>query len=230
MNKASIKPRWKDWENKCIKLAFEKKIQHKVISVALDKTVTAINKKIKKLGLRDPFSKPGRIKGQKCSLKIEQRISRDILEMSKIMESFCPNPNRQSIPKMSKRNAKFSQTASFHYILTKPDQPNQTRIERIAGYPFYVPYEHVEQWAISEGYCRVENNLQKVGLCLWKDGRYFSRAQVLMCVNGLRKEKNLKPLFYEEENKENGNDLKTTQIHPSQYRMKEPCDIVHYKK
>lgn len=64
------KPRWSNWESICLKVAFEQNIQLKVIAAALEKSVTAINKKIKALGLRGKQLKPGRLKGASYNIVI----------------------------------------------------------------------------------------------------------------------------------------------------------------
>ncbi len=239
MNKATLKPRWSDWEMECIQSAFKEKIQYKIISLALEKTVSAINKKIKHLGLRNPTAKPGRIKGQKSDFNFSEKTPRDIREMTKLMQTFAPTQCYQKakmalegkkwgesnelqgkklergpcLYNLKSPDADFTQASPHDYILTQPEKANQTRIEKIVGDPFYVPYKHVERWAISEGYRPVEKSLTNAGLNFWKDGRYFSRAQVLMQVNGIRIGKKLKPVFLEEED---GAQLKGTQYDPPQ--------------
>ena len=261
MNRARVKARWQNWENQCIKQAFEMKIQHKIIAVALEKSVSSINKKINKLGLRETIHKSGRIKGQKCHLRLIEKTPQDVEVMTKIMQSFAPleifqkrkmnlqerfwtsaNPldkkKREKGPcvgSLKETNVTFSLTPPLHYILTKPEKQNTTRIERIVGEPFYVPYEHVAHWAISSGFKLLKENLPEKGLAFWKDGQYFSRTQVLMHVNKIRQEKRLKPLFYEEDmdlNREKNQDLKRKphECYKSTYPLCHPISFLSCKE
>ena len=52
----------------------------------------------------------------------------------------------------------------------------------------------MEQWASAEGFHKTRGVLQQQGLSYWKDGVYFSQAQLLMYVNRLRFEHKLQPL------------------------------------
>lgn len=55
---------------------------------------------------------------------------------------------------------------------------------------------------MSKGFHQVKNVLREQGLFYWKEGKYFSKAQLLVYVNRLRLEKKLQPLhLYEEETK-----------------------------
>jgi hypothetical protein len=222
---AAIKPRWQDWENKCLKKAVEQKIQLKIMAFALGKTVDSVSKKIKKLGLRGENSKRGRLKGDKSDLSWVDKIPRDRAKMVDILQVYAPLQVSQkeqmalkegywvssplssqglkrgkSLGGISQEKASFSLSLSLDYILSKDHIPQKIKREKTFGDPFYVPLQHVEKWAVSEGFYQVGSPLQQRGLFYWKEGRYFSKAQLLIYVNRIRLERKLQPLaFYEEE-------------------------------
>ncbi|MBX9786676.1 MAG: hypothetical protein K2Y08_05000 [Alphaproteobacteria bacterium] len=77
--------------------------------------------------------------------------------------------------------------------------PDKERKQKVAGNPAYITAQHIENWATAEGFCLVGGNLIKRGLYYWKEGRYFSKAQILMHVNRLRLENSLQPVaIYED--------------------------------
>ncbi|OJW46888.1 MAG: hypothetical protein BGO67_07190 [Alphaproteobacteria bacterium 41-28] len=221
----TIKMRWKDWENTCIRKAFEQKIQLKVIAAALGRTVDSVSKKIKKLELREETSKRGRLKGDKDSRARVERIPQDLAKMGKILKTYSPikvslkglfilkngywilgNSLPQGLEKgefqggLSQENVSFSLSFPLDYILSKEPSPQKIKRKRTFENPVYVSLPHVEQWAVSEGFYKVESDLQRRGLFYWKEGRYFSRAQLLIYVNRIRLDRKLQPLaFYEEE-------------------------------
>ena len=219
-----IKPRWKDWENICIKKAVEHKIQLKVTAFALGKTVNSVSKKIKTLGLRKPTTKSGRLKGDKNLISLLERIHLDRAKMGDILQMYAPLTasqtaqlalkegrwtaslsqfqglkKGQSRGSISQENASFSCTSPLEYTLVKDHFPQKVKREKTFGNPLYVSLCYVEKWALSEGFYQVERGLQHHGLCYWKEGRYFSKAQLLIYVNRIRFDKSLQPLALHEE-------------------------------
>lgn len=220
-----VKPRWKEWENTCIKQAVEHKIQLKVTAFALDKTVNSVSKKIKTLGLRKPTTKSGRLKGDKSDISLLERIPLDREKMVEILQLYAPlhvfqkaqlslkegcwtsSPSLsvglkrgESCGSISQENASFSNASPLDYSLLKGHLPQKLEREKTFGNPLYVPLCYMEEWAVSEGFYQVERGLLQRGLCYWKEGIYFSKAQLLMYVNRIRFDKNLQPLaLYEEE-------------------------------
>ncbi|MDZ4322863.1 MAG: hypothetical protein U1A05_02105, partial [Alphaproteobacteria bacterium] len=98
-----------------------------------------------------------------------------------------------------KENTTYSLQSSPAYILIKGKIPDKVRKEKVAGNPCYITVQHIEKWATSEGFCLVGGNLIKRGLYCWKEGRYFSKTQILMHVNRLRLENSLQPVaIYED--------------------------------
>ncbi len=220
-----LKPRWKDWESTCIEKAVEHKIQLKVTAFALDKTVNSVSKKIKTLGLRKPTTKSGRLKGDKSQISLLERIPRDRAKMVEILQIYAPlqisqkaqlalkEGNWTSCPSLSvglkkgeswgfisQENASFSSVSPLDYVLEKDRLPHKLKREKTFGNPLYVSLCYVEKWALSEGFYQVERGLQHHGLSYWKEGTYFSKAQLLMYVNRIRLDKNMQPLaIYEEE-------------------------------
>jgi hypothetical protein len=225
MLKAALKPRWTEWERQCLQVAVSKKIQHKVVSLSLRRSVSSINKQLKTLGLCKVKQNVNPRNTRKTLLNSKRQTSRDLKEMNKILKSFAPlhfyqkgsldlkkeywqkdpisslkkTEKGRSLYSIKKKDAEYVISPLDHYIMNRPEPFHQTRIEKIAGYPFYVPYQHVEQWALLAGYRPVQNGLSQTGLRFWKDGHYFSKAQLLMIVNKIRTERNLRPILYDKE-------------------------------
>ncbi len=221
----TIKMRWKDWENTCIEKAFEQNIHLKLIATVLGRTVLSVSKKINKLGLREKTSKRGRVKGKRNPNPWVKRLPQDLEKMGDILQTYAPLEvscngllelreerwtSAPSLPKVLKRGecrgsiqqekASFSLSFPLDYILSKDPLPPKLKRKKNFREPFYVSLHHVEQWAISEGFYRVESNLQQRGLSYWKGGRYFSKAQLLIYINQIRLERRLQPLAFYEEN------------------------------
>lgn len=212
MAEAKIKPRWEVWENLCIKKSMEEKIQLKIIALALGKTLNAVSKKITHLGLREISSKPGQKKGKRASPALKATTFTEIERMRQILSLYAPNKNLKkaqhalekgawvtATPLSLKENEGYSLQSSPAYILIKGKIPDKVRKEKVADNPCYITAQHIENWATSEGFCLVGGNLIKRGLCYWKEGRYFSKAQILMHLNRLRLENSLQPVaIYED--------------------------------
>ncbi|MBX9621871.1 MAG: hypothetical protein K2X28_07620 [Alphaproteobacteria bacterium] len=212
MGEAKIKPRWEAWENLCIKKSMEEKIQLKIIALALGKTLNAVSKKITHMGLRKISSKPGRRKGKRALAALKASTFTEIERMRRILSLYAPSENlkkaQHALEKgawvtatsaSSKENEGYSLQSSPAYILIRGKIPDKVRKQKIAGNPCYITAQHFESWATSEGFCLVGGNLIKRGLYCWKEGRYFSKAQILMHVNRLRLENSLQPVaFYED--------------------------------
>lgn len=226
MSKALTKPRWESWEHTCIRKAFEQKIPLKIIAVALGRTVTSINKKIKGLGLRELNSVPGPIKRQRDYRKGLDKISADISSMQEIVTNYAPlrysekchgvfknaywtfssslkerNLRKDKcIGTLFQENSTFSFSLPLSYIITRDHHPQKVKKEKVFGDPYYVPLIYVEKWASSEGFQQIKEDLRMQGLSYWKDGKYFSKAQLLIYVNRMRHERKLQPLaIWEEE-------------------------------
>lgn len=212
MAEAKIKPRWESWENLCIKKSIEEKIQLKIIALALGKTLNAVSKKITHLGLRKISSKPGRRKGKRASPALKGTTFTEIERMRRILSLYAPNESLKKAqhalekgawvtakPSSLKKNESYSLQSSPAYILIKGKIPDKVKKEKVAGDPCYITGQHIENWATSEGFCLVGGNLIKRGVYYWKEGRYFSKAQILMHVNRLRLENSLQPVaIYED--------------------------------
>ncbi|MBS0272003.1 MAG: hypothetical protein JSR85_05085 [Proteobacteria bacterium] len=225
MSKAIIKPRWKTWENKCIQKSVEQKIQLKIMALALGRTLTSVSKKIRKLGLRGATSRRGRLKGDKGDIPLGERTSFELNKMSLILQKCAPlkasqegqlalkrgywtastqsikNPSRgQSLGYIKEEKTSFSFLPTLDYILKQDHIPQKEKRKTNFGDPYYISFAHMEKWAASEGFLHVERNLYQRGISYWKEGRYFSKAQLLIYVNQIRFEKKLQPLaVYEDE-------------------------------
>jgi len=224
MRMTSTKVRWKDWENTCIKKAFEQKIQLKVIAASLGRTIDSVSKKIKKLELREATSKRGRLKGDKDPRAGIKRMPQDLTKMGEILKTYSPlkvslkglfvlkngywvlgGALLQGLERgefqgsLSQENASFSLSYPLDYILSKEPVPQKIKRKRIFGNPVYASLPHVEKWAVSEGFYKVASDLQQHGLFYWKEGQYFSKAQLLIYINRVRLDRKLQPLaLYEE--------------------------------
>ena len=225
MSKEWVKPRWKDWESNCIKKAFEEKIQHKVMAIALDRSITAVSKRIKKLGLRKPTPLRGRIKGMKNGDPWIEKTPLDFAKMAEILQTYAPlmvsqkgqwalkerywgtaKPlakgleRGQFIDCLRQENASFSTTHPFSCSYSKDPLPKKSRKEKSFSIPPYVTLSHIEEWAVSEGFHQVKEDLRQHGVFYWKDGKHFSKAQLLIYINQIRLENKLLPLaIYENE-------------------------------
>ncbi len=215
---AGTKPRWQAWESTCIEKAIEHQIQLKVISRALGRTIASVSKKIKNLGLREFSAHRGRVKGVKNQRAWVEKTPFDLAKMKEILKAYAPVTTAQKegcrlcaplssqsrgegkyLGSVSQGNALFSFTFPLEYILMKEDIPPKLKGQKVFGDPTYVSLCHVEEWAISEGFYRVEQNLRTHGFSYWKGGQYFSKAQLLMYVNRIRLDKKLQPLaLYED--------------------------------
>ena len=54
------------------------------------------------------------------------------------------------------------------------------------GTPLYVSLNYVEKWAISRGFHKLQDVLRERGYLFWKEGQYFSKAQILVHINRVR--------------------------------------------
>ena len=219
------KPRWKDWENICIHEAVEEKIRLKVISAALGRTLTSVSKKIKKLGLKESTNVLSNKKTNNSIFYTFTKMPVDLVKMNKIIEKHAPLAifqegkmvlqggcwtkaplmpqilkKKQIVGELQEKDASFTLAFPLDYNLLKENPVATTNKERERQNPCYVSLQHVEEWAISDGFQPLEKRLQQHGLSYWKAGNYFSKAQLLIYVNSRRLEKKLHPLvFYEEE-------------------------------
>lgn len=223
-----LKPRWEAWENLCVQKAFAQKIQHKIMAIALGRTVSAVNKKITTLGLRAPSRVRGRIKGIKQNLSQMEKTPQDLSKMIEILQAYaplkcfqmsqlalkkrywtrsetplCKEANKESyFGSIDLPNPEFSYTKALDFIPSKHPFSKNIGSKNFSQEPAYVSLRYVEKWADSEGFHRIRGVLQHRGLSYWKDGRYFSQAQLLMYVNRLRFEYHLQPLVLIEEERE----------------------------
>ena len=212
MAKTKIKPRWEPWERLCIEKSIEEKLQLKIIALALGKTLNAVSKKMTHMGLRKISSKSGPQKGKRASPALKATTFTEIERMREIISLYAPKENllkaqlalekgewvqEQSLP--LKHEAPYSLQSSPAYILIKGKIPDKVKKVRGTRKSCYVTAEHIQKWATSEGFCSVGENLIKHGLFYWKEGRHFSKAQLMMHVNRLRFENNLEPMILYEE-------------------------------
>lgn len=230
MPATSRKPRWHEWEIKCIHAAFHQKIQLKVVAFSLNKSPNAINKKIGSLGLRNH----GPSQGQDVHFML--KLSHDVKSMLAILDTFAPQEHRQTI------QTALAKTAwAYPQPLVPPtktqDQPFLAEAAAtLCGTPFtyqekklkcdealkgssvpsHVSLPYVEQWAKAEGFHKVRDALREKGVLFWKEGRYFSRAQILMHMNTQRFENNLSPLYLQSQESD-GQDLEKAQEEPAQH-------------
>lgn len=255
MPKILIKPRWKAWENACIRKAFEEKIQHKVIAVALGKSLTSVSKKIRKLGLREQTTHCGRIKGRKNEAPWKEKTPQDIKKMETILQIYAPlyisqkgqmalergcwttakpfslktftkNPSKGFV---QQDNANFSFSFPLDYILSKDLLPQERPRKKTSYDPLFVSLCHIEEWAASEGFHHIKKGYLQHGLSYWKDGQYFSKAQLLIHVNRLRLERNLQPLALFEEDGELGNETSNNASFLPEPRTTTPQDPLSNK-
>ncbi|EKE09233.1 MAG: hypothetical protein ACD_16C00205G0029 [uncultured bacterium] len=198
MVKAKIKPRWETWESLCVEKSIEEKIQLKIIALALGKTLNAVSKKISHLGLRELSSRPGRVKGRGLSLKVRSTAFSEINRMKKILSLYAPEGALKERNLALEKGAWVQAPPEYHLIQEKNFRKSLT--QRDVGGLQYMTAEHIKKWATSEGFRPLRGNLIQQGVFYWKDGRYFSKAQLLIYLNGLRLEKRLRPFaLYEDE-------------------------------
>lgn len=208
MAKTKIKPRWETWERLCIEKSIEEKIQLKIIALALGKTLNAVSKKMTHMGLRKISSKSGPQKGKRASPALKATTFTEIERMREIISLYAPKENlvkaqlalekgewvqEQSLP--IKHEAAFSLQSTPAYTLMRDTIPDKVKKTRKAEDPCYVTAKHIQNWAMSKGFCSVGENLTQHGVLYWKEGRHFSKTQMMMHVNQLRLENNLKPLI-----------------------------------
>jgi hypothetical protein len=240
--KILTKPRWKAWENACVQKAFEEQIQHKVIAVALRKSTTSVSKKITTLGLRKQTSKPGRIKGHKNQTCWKEKTPSDLIKMREILQAHAPlhlsqkrqsdlkkrcwtaaklalkeTPKDLSISYLQQDMAAFSFSFPLDYILAKDPPSEKVRRVKVFGDPVYVSLHQVEKWALSEGFHYIKDRPPQQEISYWKDGRYFSKTQLLIYVNRLRLDRNLQPLALFEEERTLGTE---DSCHPGNKKLK----------
>lgn len=215
------KPRWLSWEKMCLMAAFEEKIQLKIIAWALEKSVTAINKKIKALGLRGTHLRPGRLKGDSYNSDWGTRTSVELAKMTDILKQYAPLHHSHQeklseqrgfwatpLPSSKKliNGACFGRTSQKEapYSLGVPLlheglQEIPSGIQKSSDQSLYISLCHVEEWAFSTGFQPVKSLLRSQGISYWKGGKYFSTTQLLIYLNGIRLEKKLEPLRLDEE-------------------------------
>jgi hypothetical protein len=212
MSQTLLKPRWKTWETICIQKAYKENIQRKVVSMALGRSPTSISKKIKKLGLKplatasDPlkrnkknllnFKKMKGILKKYAPLNVFLRAEVTVREARWILP---PSPPLKELKRgkcvgcLETQNASFSMFMPLEYIISK-DQVSLGRGAKLKE-PLCVPLYHVEMWAVGEGFHTTTEVLREQGLSYWKEGQYFSQAQLLMHINQIRHGKSLQPLI-----------------------------------
>lgn len=212
-----LKPRWTPWEEQCIQHAFEKKIQLKIIAVAMGRTLVAVSKKIKRLGLvKKSIQENDQTKDE---LPIELQKMREILKklaplalsqkrQLALRERYWVKAKPLSTKRLKKGDclhcisqdgASFSLQLPLHYVLSETPAMKEERQEKPTRNPFCVPLSYIEEWAASEGFHSVPKDLRRHGFSYWKEGDYFSKAQLLIYINRIRLEKRLQPLAYHEE-------------------------------
>lgn len=222
------KPRWQAWESSCIQAAFLQEIQHKIMALALGRTVPSVNKKIKNLGLRSPSSQRGRLKGKMQNFSRMEKTPQDLKKMIVILKAYAPLKSFQKghlalkkgcwakhqlpffqikhkgerLGYLSHYNSPFTFLKPLDFVRLDTPMMKEIGPLKIQGDPTYVPLYYVEQWAGSEGFHKTNGGLQQRGLPYWKDGAYFSQAQLLMHVNRLQSENKLCPIALIEEEKE----------------------------
>lgn len=176
-----------------------------MMAAALGRTVTAVNKKITALNLR--------VASTKTTIKREKdKETKNLLQMVSILKSYAPLQcfqegqlalkhgcwtNAQPIAAFDadEEEALYSMASHhFHCDVVKPLALAETGETKIQGEPEYVSLGYVEQWAAAEGFFKTTGELQERGLTYWKNGTYFSQAQLLMHVNLLRFEHRLQPV------------------------------------
>ncbi len=188
MLSTASKPRWLPWQNICLTTAFKHHIQLKVIAAALNKSVTSVSKKITKLGLREEKST------HTLCPDWEARMPQDVEKMAELVSQYAPMTHSTSLQ---------WKTRAHQWTLTKTHSKKRKASARHCSLPqdpLYVSLCHIEEWALSKGFHPTKSALRNHGLAYWKDGKYFSKAQLLVYVNGLRFEQKLTPLrLYEEE-------------------------------
>ncbi|MBA3814232.1 MAG: hypothetical protein H0X26_07060 [Alphaproteobacteria bacterium] len=225
MGKPALKPRWEPWENTCVQIAFKQKIQHKVMAVALGRTVSSVSKKISTLGLRSPSSLRGKVKGQSSFLTKKGKTPLDLARMTEILKVYAPlrcfqeghlalqkgcwtqspstvwdNPGKEAyLDPIHYHDFPFSFVKPLDFVPSDEALSQEIDSKRVPGDPAYVPLYYLDQWAVSEGFHKIKGALQEKGLSYWKEGTYFSQTQLLMHVNRLRFKHNLQPIALAEE-------------------------------
>jgi hypothetical protein len=223
MAKIIIKPRWDVWENLCLVQAHNEKIQLKVIALALGRTVTSVSKKVKQLGLRALSQTPGRIKGKKNDASWNIKNMQDLKRMKDIFAVHAPMsvtqkaelplntcPSNLAIPfeesdatervdSICHYNWPYSCSVPLEYILSHDHISPSEKGKKVFGDPYYVSFYDVERWAVSQGFRQMKETLKEEGATFWKDGKYFSKAQLLIYINQIRLGLKLQPLAVEEE-------------------------------
>lgn len=193
------------------------------MAMALGRSVPSINKKIQSLGLRLPSSQPGRRKGQKQLLskaenlhkmieilrsdapleffkKAERALKRMLLRRSKDVK-FCFESQTPDIPfaPVQFSGCEFTFVDPMDFFLINDAVPSRRGEKAFSREPAYVSLQYVERWAAVKGFHKLKGKLEETGLSYWKNGAYFSRAQLLMHVNRLRYDNDLQPLALLEE-------------------------------
>lgn len=223
-----LKPRWEAWENLCIQKAYAEKIQHKIIALALGRTVSSVSKKIKHLGLRAPSKVSGRIKGTKQILSKFEKTPQDLFKMIDLLQTYaplscfqkgelalrggfwsssstplCTEENKElRFSPMVISNSEFSFRKPLDYVPVKNHPPKKIVPRILSKKMAYVSLCYIENWADSKGFHKLRGELSHRGLSYWKDGTYFSQTQLLMYVNRLRFKHQLQPLSLIEEERE----------------------------
>jgi len=217
MAKAKQK-RWEAWENECVQKACEQKIRLTIIATGLERSIDSVNKKVQGLGLREVTSleHPKNLEKQRSAIKMKAllKIYAPLKETQTaalpLKEAFWTNakpleqkrdlkPVGKPIDLLKREAIAFSYRLPLKYVLSKDSRPKKKRKEKAFGEPFYVPLTYVEEWAVSEGFRPVTENLQDHGFSFWKEGKHYSSAQLLIYINSIRFERKLQPLaIYQE--------------------------------
>ena len=85
----------------------------------------------------------------------------------------------------------FVTPLTYHCLGEKTFSPPS--VKKSYDNSLYISLCYIEEWAFSKGFHSVENMLRDQGISYWKGGKYFSIAQLLIYLNGMRLEKRLEP-------------------------------------
>ncbi len=222
MPKTITKPRWVQWEQSCLEVAFHQKIQLKIIARALQKTLNSVNKKIGALKLRS-----GKHQKEE-NLPWHIKTPQDVTDMLTILAHHAPEGeaaqrkeefakltwaqplNGKDTPERLAENARY-----ICGIPLTPATQEKWGVAEIKAEPEYVSLQYVETWAASQGFYPLSGPLLENGYRFWKDGQYFSRTHMIMHINRLRLAENLKPLYLQSE-EEDAQNLEEAQEQPAE--------------
>lgn len=218
------RPRWLQWEGRCLEAAFEHHVQLKVMAAVFQKSVSAVSKKIEAMGLRKKRGVRKRLRERAPNHLQEDRLLWDYRIMQTLVKRHGPvsytwpqhlidiseklaryvrlNKGRprqeESVGKLSTEGVPYKMVKPLCYTLLEEEDIALPGVDKDCEHTLYVPFPYIEQWAFLQGFAAVSECVPGRERYYWRHGSYFSQAQLVIYLNTVRSLKHLGPVHLSE--------------------------------